>query len=190
MLEELGIKYDASPLKGVTVGSKKFFHIPDSPYHPSYSDITRLGKARTLVIPVTDFRLGIGIHRDDEKEKKLIAQGIDMLAGKAEEREEPVIVYFTTHSWKPLSPGGKQRGWEEKHREYFITCLENYDYRSLSVGEAGNLWEKRGYMPYSLNLPPRGLSAYPWHNPRRYDFIRRHILSNLHILRYRLYGKL
>jgi peptidoglycan/xylan/chitin deacetylase (PgdA/CDA1 family) len=190
VLEELGIKFDASPLKGITIGNKKFYNIPDSPYHPSYSDITKPGSASVLVIPVTDIRLGIGIHKKNRYEDVLIEKGIKTLAAKAQEIKEPVIVYFTTHSWKPLTPSGKIREWEAKRREHFMKCLSKYEYKTLTVSEAGELWEKNKYLPYFLDLPPNALKVYPWYSFRRYDFFNRYVISNLHILRYKLFGKL
>jgi len=190
VLEELRIKFDVSPLKGITIGNKKFYNIPDSPYHPSYNDITKLGNANVLVIPVTDIRLGIGIHKENKYEYMLIEKGIDILASKAQEIKEPMIIYFTTHSWKPLTPKGKLREWERKRREHFIKCLSKYEYQSLTVSEAGKLWEKNNYQPYFLDLPYNALKVYPWYNFRRYDFLNRYVLSNLHIMRYKLFGKL
>lgn len=190
VLEELGIKFDASPLKGITIGNKKFYEIPDSPYHPSYTDVTRIGDAEILIIPVTDIRLGIGIHRNDRREDALIEKGIAMLASKAQEIEEPVIVYFTTHSWKPLTSEGKLREWEVRRREYFMRCLSKYEYKTLTVSEAGKLWKKNKCQPYFLNLPSNALEIYPWYSFRRYDFFNRHVISNLHVLRYKLLGKL
>jgi len=190
VLEELGIEFDASPLKGITVGNKKFYDIPDSPYHPSYEDITHIGDAKILIIPVTDIRLGIGIHRSDRRENVLIEKGINMLANKAHEANAPVIVYFTTHSWKPLSPEGKIRGWEVKRREHFMRCLSKHEYRTLTVSEAGKLWKKRKYKPYFLNLPHNALKIHPRYSFRRYDLFNRYIISNLNILRYTLFGEI
>jgi peptidoglycan/xylan/chitin deacetylase (PgdA/CDA1 family) len=190
VLEELGIKYDASPLKGITIGNKKFYDIPDSPYHPSYVDVTRIGNARVLIIPVTDIRLGIGIHRESEYEEALIEKGIDALAAESQKIKEPVVVYFTTHSWKPLTPKGKLREWEARRREYFIRCLSKYEYKTLTVSEAGKLWKKNRYQPYFLNLPHNALKINPWYSFRRYDFFNKYVISNLHVLRYRLFGKL
>jgi len=190
VLEELGVEFDASPLKGITVGNKKFYDIPDSPYHPSYEDITRPGNARVLVIPITDVRLGIGIHRDLEYEDVLIERGIDVLASRAQKIEEPVIVYFTTHSWKPFTPSGRLREWEVRRREHFMRCMSRYDYKTLTVCEAGRMWKEKGYRPYFLNLPPNALKINPWYSFRRYEFFNRYVVSNLHVLRYRVSGKL
>jgi len=190
VLEELGIKYDASPLKGITIGNKKFYNIPDSPYHPSYDDVTRVGSAKVLIIPVTDVRLGIGIHRDYAYEDVLIEKGIDVLASESHKIKEPVIVYFTTHSWKPLTSDGKFRKWEIRRREHFIRCLSKYEYETLTVCEAGELWKKNKYEPYFLNLPHNALKIKPWYSFRRYDSLNRYVISNLHVLRYRLFGKL
>lgn len=190
VLEELGIKYDASPLKGIAVGNKKFYDIPDSPYHPSYDDVASIGNAKVLVIPVTDVRLGIGIHVESKHEDGLIEKGIEALAAVSQKIEEPVIVYFTTHSWKPLTSDGKPREWEAKRREHFMRCLSRYEYKTLTVSEAGKLWEKKKYQPYFLNLPRNALKVHPWYSFRRYDFFNRYVISNIHVLRYRLLGKL
>jgi len=190
ILEELGIRYDCSPYKNLTVGSKSWVGIPDSPYHPDYDDVTKLGAAKILMIPINDIRLGIGIHEEDEGESELMKRGISTLISKADEIREPLIIYFTTHSWKPVDENGNLRAWEEKRRKEFIELLDQHKFRSLTVQEAGSLWEKNKYHPYFLDLPDLIGSSYPFYNPRRISWVYKNLISRAHILRYKTIGKL
>jgi peptidoglycan/xylan/chitin deacetylase (PgdA/CDA1 family) len=190
ILEELGIKYDCSPYKNLTVGSKSWVGIPDSPYHPDYDDVTKLGVAKILMIPINDIRLGIGIHKEDEWESELMKRGIRNLISKADEIKEPLIIYFTTHSWKPVDEKGNLRNWEKKRREEFIETLGQRKFKSLTVQEAGSRWGENKYRPYFLDLPDLIGSSYRFYDPRRNSWSNKNLISKAHILRYKLLGKL
>ena len=191
ILEELGIKYDCSPYKNLPVGPMNWCRIPDSPYHPSYSDVTRVGEAKILMIPITDWRLGISIHRNVDYELELMKKGVEALLSASQEVEQPVILYFTTHSWKPVEVNtASLRMWERKRREKFFDFLSQFEYKTLTVSEAGSLWEEKGYEPYWLKLPniigryisPLKLSRYTW--------AANHIVPVIRNIKYRVFGRL
>lgn len=190
VLEELGIAYDCSPLKNSVAGSVRWYDMPDSPYHPSYDDITKVGNAKVLMIPITNTRLGIAIHEDRSYEPELMKRGTDALAAVAEKMSEPVILYFTTHSWKPIEADGSGfREWEVERRNEFFSFLSRYQMKSLTVSEAGKLWQEGGYQPYFLNLPDL-LGGYrsPF-NPLRHFWLVKNALSRLYTVKYYVSGE-
>jgi peptidoglycan/xylan/chitin deacetylase (PgdA/CDA1 family) len=190
ILEGLDVKYDCSPYKNLTVGSKRWIGIPDSPYHPDYKDLTKIGQAKILIIPINDIRLGIGIHRNDRRETLVREKGLSKLISISQETKQPTLIFFTTHSWKPVDEKGKIREWEKKRREEFIEFLGMHKFRSLTVKEAGKLWDKHNYKPYFFNFPDFVRVLYPQYNHRRYFWIYKNLISRAHILRYKLFGKL
>ena len=186
----MGIKYDCSPLKNSVVGSVRWYDLPDSPYHPSYTDITKVGDAKILMIPITNVRLGIAIHQNKSYEPELMRRGVEALARAAEKMKEPVILYFTTHSWKPLEADGSGfREWENKRRHDFFSFLSQYDIRSLTVSEAGRLWEEGGFQPYFLDLPDLLGSYRSLFNPLRHFWLVKNVLSRLYMVKYHLLGE-
>jgi len=190
VLEELGIKYDCSPLKNSVVGSVRWYDLPDSPYHPSYTDITKVGDAKILMIPITNVRLGIAIHENKSYEPELMRRGVEALASAAEKMKEPVILYFTTHSWKPLEADGSGfREWEIQRRHDFFSFLSQYEIRSLTVSEAGRLWQEGGYEPYFLDLPDLLGSYRSLFNPLRHFWLVKNVLSRLYMVKYHLLGE-
>lgn len=154
VLEELGVKYDCSPYKNLVIGPVNWYGIPDSPYHPSYKDITKPGEARVLMLPITNKRLGIEIKKNEDYEFELMKKGVQALVSVSQEMEQPVIIYFNTHSWKPIEVNTSSfRKWEKERRERFFDFLRQFPIKSLTVSEAGSLWEEGMYKPYWLQLP-------------------------------------
>ena len=190
VLEELGIEYDCSPLKNSVVGSVRWYNMPDSPYHPSYSDITKVGNAKVLVIPITNVRLGITIYENKKHELELMKRGTEILASVAEKIPQPVILYLTTHSWKPIEADGSGfRNWESQRRHDYFSFLSPYGVRSLSVAEAGRLWQEGGYEPYFIDFPDLLGSYRSPFNPLRHFWLVKNILSRLYVLKYHLLGE-
>ena len=189
-LEELNIAYDCSPLKNSVVGSMRWYDMPDSPYHPSYDDITKTGDARLLMIPITNTRLGITIHENKSHELELMKRGTEVLVAAAEERSEPVILYFSTHSWKPIEADGSGfRDWEVKRRNEFFSFLSQYKFKSLTVSEAGQLCQEGGYRPYFLSLPDLLGSYRSPFNPLRHFWLVKNVLSRLYTVKYYALGE-
>ena len=190
VLEELGIKYDCSPLKNSVVGSVRWYDMPDSPYHPSYTDITKVGDAKILMIPITNVRLGVAIHENRNHELALMKRGTEALVSAAEKMPQPVILYFTTHSWKPIEADGSGfRKWESQRRHDFFNFLSQYEVKSLTVSEAGRLWQEGGYQPYFLELPDLLGSYRSPFNPLRHFWLVKNVLSRLYVLKYHLQGE-
>jgi len=163
----------------------RWYDMPDSPYNPSYSDITKVGNANLLMIPITSTRLGITIHENRSYELELMKRGVEVLAAVAEEMSEPVILYLTTHSWKPIETDGSGfRDWEVERRNEFFSFLSQYQIKSLTVSEAGKLWQESNYQPYFLNLPDL-LGGYrsPF-NPLRHFWLVKNVFSRLYMLKY------
>lgn len=191
VLEELGIKYDCSPVKNSWVGPMSWFKIPDSPYHPSYDDITKVGNARVLIIPITNRRLGIVIHKDTEWEAELMKRGVQILASMAQEMEEPVILYFTTHCWKSIETNSSSfRAWEAKRRREFFEFLTNFAVKTLTVKEAGALWEEKGVKPYFLEAPDLWTTQSSPRPLRYLRWLNKHVGPRKSFLRYKLFGEL
>ena len=190
ILEELGIEYDCSPLKNSVVGSVRWYDMPDSPYNPSYNDITKIGNAKILMIPITNTRLGITIHENRYYEPELMRRGTEALAAVAEEMPEPVILYFTTHSWKPIETDGSGfRDWEVERRNEFFSFLSNYKVESLTVSEAGKRWQEGNYKPYFLNLPDLLGTYRSIFNPLRHFWLVKNVLSRLYTVKYYIFGE-
>jgi hypothetical protein len=189
VLEELGIRYDCSPLKNSVVGPMRFYDIPDSPYHPDPQNITKVGSAKPLIIPITSSRLGIAIHENKPYESKLMEMGVRILISKSKEIRQPVIIYFTTHSWKFIELNGSFRRWVLKRLEHFFNFLKNYDFESLKVSEAGKRWEKGDYKPYHLDIPDLVGSYRSVFNPLRHFRLVKHVLSRAYTLKYMITGK-
>lgn len=191
VLEALGIEYDCSPLKNSVTGPVRWYDIPDSPYHPSYADITKVGNAKVLVIPITNTRLGIAIHENKTQESELMKKGTEALVSVAERMAQPVILYFTTHSWKPIEiDGSDYRQWEIQRRNEFFDFLFQYEVKSLSVSEAGRLWKEGGYEPYYIDLPDLLGSYRSPFNPLRHFWLVKNVLSRLYTTKYHLLKKL
>ncbi|MFC1962406.1 hypothetical protein ACFLWB_00150 [Chloroflexota bacterium] len=191
VLEELGIKYDCSPFKNISVGPMNWFNIPDSPYHPSYEDITKAGDARILMIPITNRRLGITINKNEDYELELMKKGVRALVSVSEQMEQPVIIYFTTHSWKPIEVNTTSiREWERERRKRFFDFLLQFPIKSLTVSEAGLLWEQERYEPYQLKLPDILGSLFQAYRPSHYFGLTRWISPKLTSLKYKIRGKL
>ena len=190
ILEELGIKYDCSPLKNSVTGSVRWYDMPDSPYNPSYNDITKIGDAKILMIPITNTRLGITIHENRHYESELMKRGTEALAALAEEMSEPVILYFTTHSWKPIKADGSGfREWEIERRNEFFRFLSGYNVESLTVCEAGKRWQEGNYKPYLLNLPDLLGGYRSVFNPLRHFWLVKNVLSRVYTLKYYIFGE-
>ncbi|MDI6591318.1 MAG: polysaccharide deacetylase family protein [Patescibacteria group bacterium] len=111
ILEKYGIKYDVSPYKNTSIGNKRWYDIPDSPYHPNYKDITKVGEAKILIIPIINKRLGIFV--DNSIPLKLMKKGTNVLISESRKIEQPIIIFLSTHSWKCIDPktDGFQRGY-------------------------------------------------------------------------------
>lgn len=191
VLEELGLKFDCSPYKNLPVGPMNWAKIPNSPYHPSRKDITKIGNSNILIVPITDFRLGISIHTPNEKEFKLMKKGVEALVDAAESINRPVLLFFTTHSWKPLELNSeKLREWEVNRREDFFDFLSQYTYKTLTVGEAGELWEKKEYKPYYLDLPDYFGPTLKSYHPSHYSWMNKSIVPRIRKIKYKFSGKL
>jgi peptidoglycan/xylan/chitin deacetylase (PgdA/CDA1 family) len=189
VLEELGIKYDCSPQKNGAVGPVAFFTIPDSPYHPSYENVTRVGNAKILAIPITNVRLGITIDKDDEREFERMKRGVALLAAASKEMEQPVIIYFTTHSWKPVEVNSSTlRAWEINRRDRFFELALQTGARTLNVSEAGEEWEAGGYTPYYLKLPDVLAGDMSFWNPRHHFGLGKYLAHALLKIKYDFFG--
>jgi len=186
ILEEFGIRYDCSPYKNTAVGPMNWFNIPDSPYHPSYTDITKIGDAKVLMIPITNSRLGIAIHKNEPYELELMKKGVQALVSVSQLMKQPVIIYFTTHSWKPIEVNTSSfREWERRRREQFFDFVFQFPIKTLTVREAGSLWEKGGYEPYWLKLPDFLKEYIPIYRPSHHLWLAKWLLPKLHSLRYK-----
>jgi len=191
ILEALGIEYDCSPLKNSVVGPMRWYDIPDSPYHPSYADITKIGDAKVLMMPITNTRLGIAITENKTHELELMKKGTEALATVAEHMTQPVILYFTTHSWKPIEVDGSgYRQWEAERRREFFNFLLQYGVRSLNVSEAGRLWKEGGYESYYIDLPDLLGEYRSLFNPLRHFWLVKNVLSRIYTLKYHLLKEL
>ena len=114
-----------------------------------------------------------------------------VMVEKSQEMEQPVIVYFTTHSWKPIEVNTSSfRGWERERRERFFDFLLNLPIKSLTVKKSGSLWEKEGYKPYWLELPDLLGDYIPIYRPSHYFWFNKWILPKVQSLRYKALGKL
>jgi len=190
VLEELGIKYDCSPLKNAAVGPMNWYGIPDSPYHPSYRKVTKEGEARVLMIPITNRRLGITIGKNSEDELELMKKGVKALATVAQDMEAPVVIYFTTHSWKPMEVNSPSlREWELRRREEFFDFLLRFEVKSLTVSQAGKLWEEGEFNSYFLKVPDLLADYFPRYRINHYLWLSRLAAPMRRWLEYRLRGK-
>lgn len=191
VLEELGLKYDCSPIKNYAVGPMDWYRIPDSPYHPSRRDITRTGDSPVLVMPITNRRLGIAMHHGSDAELDTMKQGVQTLASLSQEIAAPVIVFFTTHSWKPIELNSASfRDWEIRRRHQFFEFVLKLPVRSLTVQEAGRLWTEGGYRPYHLrHLPDLAAQRIPANQVNHHLWLARRVVPWITRLRYRLRGE-
>ncbi|GEM_PF-1636740 len=191
VLVELGLKYDCSPIKNLPVGPVSWYGIPDSPYHPSPRDIGRQGDSPVLVIPVTNRRLGIAIHHGSDEEFQTILQGVAALSSASQNMVAPVIIYFTTHSWKPIELNTAAfRDWEIRRRHQLFEAILKYPVRSLTVQEAGRLWIEGGYKPYHLRgLPDLAARRIPRSQVNHYLWLARWVVPWVTRIRYHLRGE-
>ena len=181
VLENAGIKFDCSAFKNTCAGSHNWYGIPDTPYHPDYGDIKKIGKATLLMIPITDVRLGIRIKRPAENEFKLIKKGITVVEEISKIATAPVILYLNTHSWNCYNPNGTLRSWFVKRLSdtfRFILNLET-EVRSFNVKQSGENWLKGRFKPAFLNFPDLLKMYLPFYNPRKYFWFCKHVLSKV-----------
>jgi len=192
VLEELRIKYDCSPFKNTSPGPVRWYNIPDSPYHPSYDDITKIGNAKLLIIPMTNIRLGIAVHKGMASELELMQKGVQLLISESEKIESPVIIYLSCHSWNFTPRNGKKRIRKEFIEIFskFFSFLQQFQIESHDVMTTGQKWEASGAQPYFLNLPDLLGSYIPWYNPYRYFRLCKYVFSHLTKLKYTLFNKL
>jgi hypothetical protein len=149
-----------------------------------------VGNAKVLMMPITNTRLGIAIHENKAQELELMKKGTEALVAVAEHMAQPVILYFTTHSWKPIEiDGSGYRQWEAQRRSEFFDFLFQYEVRSLNVSEAGRLWKEGNYEPYYLDLPDILGSYRSPFNPLRHFWLVKNILSRIYTLKYYLVGE-
>jgi len=172
------------------IATKNWLRIPDSPYHPSYNDITKIGDAKILMIPLTNRRLGIIIHKDKEYEKRLMKKGVQTLFSVAQDIEQPVILYFTIHCWKLIELNRTSfRPWVIQRMKDFFDFLGKFNFKSLTVKEAGTLWEESGFKPYFLNLPELTSTDTPI--PRCYMHrVGKYVGPKVSYIKYKLLGRL
>ncbi|MDF1538843.1 MAG: hypothetical protein P1Q69_08070 [Candidatus Thorarchaeota archaeon] len=194
-LEENDIEFDCSPVKNSRVGPMRWYELPDSPYNPSRHDITRIGKSNVLVIPVTNYRLSVNYWPNSYPERrqaqKAMIEGIRFLGSLSERLSTPVILYITTHSWKPISENGESiREWVEERFRALVDTVSEFEYESNTVADVGDRWKKGGYEPYWYDAPDILGKILPWSSPRKHSRLNRIIGSRLLALNYHLTGKL
>ncbi len=189
ILEKYGIKHDVSPYKNTSIGNMRWYNIPDSPYHPGYKDITKPGKAKILMIPVTNKRLGVIL--DGSISLDLMKKGTEFLISMSKKFSQPIIIFLTTHSWKFLDPvkGDIRKDVIQRLEEYFA-FLQRFNIEFMNVKTLGERWEQGKFSPYFLEAPDllgRSLSSF---SPRRYFWFSKHILFYRKYLKYILFKKI
>lgn len=195
VLEKNNIEYDCSPVKNSRIGPMRWYDIPNSPYVPSKTNITKVGTSQVLVIPVTDYRLSINYWPNSLPEREIaqksMVKGIRFLGKLSETAPHPIILYVTTHSWKPISENGTStRKWVIDRFNLLANTLSEFEYESFTVSEIGDKWRKGGHQPHWYKAPDILGSILPWTSPRKYHNIVRVIVSRFMAVNYYLTGSL
>jgi hypothetical protein len=149
VLEKMKIKYECSPWKNRISGPMSWYNIPDSPYHPSYDDIMKIGTANLLVIPITNYRLGI----DMKFPLSLMKKGTDFLIKAGESLDEPIAIHLTTHCWNCLKKNSNIRDFWLRKLEEYLKYLSILGIEKINCKDFGWLWHTGGYSPYYLTVP-------------------------------------
>jgi len=188
ILDQLGFMFDCSPVKNTCIGPMRWYNIPDSPYHPDSNNITNIGSMRLLIIPVSNYRLGINWQRGNSWELDLNLGGVELLTKMSEEMTEPIIIYLTTHSWKAVHPSGKPNHWTIQRFKKIFSYLSQYQYVSYDVKTAGDKWIEKGYSPYFLSLPDLLGNKLSILSPQRHLTLCKFVLSRFKALQYNIFG--
>lgn len=190
ILENHGIQNDCSPVKNTTIGPMKWYDIPDSPYFPSYSNITTIGDASVLMIPIIDYRLGINHYSSElSKDISLIKNAINHVFNAADSIDAPVLLYFTFHPWKAIQ-FNDVAPWFSKRMNAIFSYLSDFDFISYDVESIGENWRKGKNQPYFLNYPDLLGPTMPFMNPARHLKLSKYFFSSLMEMRYNKTGKL
>lgn len=190
ILEKYGIKYDVSPCKNTSIGNMKWYGIPDSPYHPDYKDMTKIGDAKILIIPITNKRLGITL--DSSIPPALMRKGTEMLISESEKINQPIVIFLTTHSWKCIDPTTGD------YRKDIIRYLEGYfefirqfkNIEFMNIKTLGERWEGGRFQPYFLHAPDLLGRHLPLFSPRRHFWLSKYFLSRLKHFKYILFREI
>lgn len=190
ILEKYGIKYDVSPYKNTSIGNMKWYDIPDSPYHPSYRNITKIGNAKILVIPITNSRLGIILDRSIPTE--LMKKGTRMLISESKKIEQPIVIFLTTHSWKLINPDTKnfRKDIIQRLEEYFRFLRQFNNIEFMDIKTLGTMWSQGKFLPYFLDTADLLGQHLPLFSPRRYLWLSKHFLFWRKYFKYILFKKI
>lgn len=186
-LEECGIKYECSPWKNRCSGPMAYYDIPHSPYHPSYGNIRALGEAKILVIPITDYRLGIDLAYPFSLMKK----GTEILMEKSKQIEVPVLIHLTIHSWNCVNSHNNSlnRNLIQKLNAYLF-FVSSCSIDKICVKMFGRIWDSNNFLPYYLELPDLLKEYLPFTSPKKYLWPQKYILSKFLKIRYQVSEKI
>jgi len=191
ILNNLKIDNDCSPVKNSQIGPMKWYDIPDSPYHPDDCDITKIGNSRVLMIPITNYRLGIQWHEDLTIPESIMMSGVQSYFEKQECVQSPLLLRLTIHSWKPIDKNKREINNDVVNRlRRSLDYVLNYDdVKVLSLNQVGSEWRNQNYKPYHLELSDNVKTMYPIHSPYRYfNLVKK--LSLIKTIQYRIFNTL
>jgi len=190
ILEKNGVKYDVSPYKNTSIGNMRWYDIPDSPYRPSYEDITKIGKAEILMIPITNKRLGIII--DGSIPLELMKKGTDILISESEKIKQPIIIFLSTHSWKCIDPvtNSFRKDIIQRFEKYFEFLKRFSNVEFMNVRTLGEKWKQGKFTPYFLDTPDLFGQNFSLFSPRRYFWLSKYFLFWRKYFKYTLFKKI
>jgi hypothetical protein len=190
ILEKYGVKYDVSPYKNTSIGNMRWYNIPDSPYHPAYEDITKIGNAKILIIPITNKRLGIVIDKSIPLE--LMKKGTEILISESQKMTQPIIIFLSTHSWKCIDPltGNFREDIIQRFKKYFTFLRQFRNIEFMNIRTLGERWEQEKFQPYFLNTPDLLGQYSSLFSPRRYFWFSKYFLFWRKYFKYRLFKKI
>jgi hypothetical protein len=190
ILEKYGIKHDTSPYKNTSIGNMRWYDIPDSPYHPSYEDITKIGNAKILMIPITNKRLGVIL--DSSIPLELMKKGTKILISESEKIKQPIIIFLSTHSWKFIDPvtNNFRKDIIQRLKEYFEFLQQFNNIEFMNVKTLGERWEQGEFTPYFLDTPDLFGQNFSLFSPRRYFWLSKYFLFWRKYFKYTLFKKI
>jgi len=190
ILEKYGIKYDVSPYKNTSIGNMRWYDIPDSPYRPSYKDITKIGNAKILMIPITNKRLGIIL--DSSIPLELMKKGTKALISESKKIKQPIIIFFSTHSWKCIDPvtNNFRKDIIQRLKEYFEFLKQFSNIEFMNIKTLGERWEQGKFTPYFLSMPDLFGQNFSLFSPRRYFWLSKYFLFCRKYFKYTLFKKI